>query len=289
MKKAVFLSLWAACAVFILSCKSDAQNDKPQPSKAVIRFKFKFDPNQERLGNLGEPSPLKAGNAGISPVFNGISAHYYELAPDKYTALGKGVVLYHAPETKKGGDVAIDFSKSAVVKEGETAFSIPVSEVKPGKYEFLRVSLAYQNYDVSLKYESMTINGTLASFIGYNSYIESVKVKNQTLSVNANKKQGFWAFETPYNLTQGQAPATTVPNPIFATSPVPPGSCVVTAAFDKVLEITGKEDKDIEITMSLSVNKSFEWVDVVRDGVWEPAKGENVVDMGVRGMKVFVK
>lgn len=79
-------------------------------------------------------------------------------------------------------------------------------------------------------------------------------------------------------------------NPLFATSPVPQGSCVVTAAFSPgKLLITGKETKDIVVDVSLSVNHSWEWKEVVADGRWEPGKGEAIVDMGVRGMIPFIR
>jgi hypothetical protein len=62
----------------------------------------------------------------------------------------------------------------------------------------------------------------------------------------------------------------------------------VTAAFvngaGNKLVITGNETSDIVVEVSLSTNKSFEWTEVVADGKWEPSKGEQVVDMGIRGM-----
>ena len=135
----------------------------------------------------------------------------------------------------------------------------------------------------------------MASFIGFNTYIKGYKIKNQTLTVNGNEKQGYWGFETTisyagvdYPLTSsGESPegATTVVNPLFASSPIPAGSCVVTAGFAPgKLKITGKETSDIVVEISLSTNKSFEWIDVINDGKWEPSKGEQVVDMGIRGM-----
>jgi hypothetical protein len=278
---------------------------KETPAKLI--FKFKFDPGQERLGNLGTPDSLPVGHAGQSPSFNAMSAHYIELAAGPLTLLGQGAVLYKAPETTAGGSTAIDFEQSKFAKDGEMFYEMNLKDVAPGDYQYLRVSLAYQNYDVYL-YVDTTINVagtnytiqretpcTVASFIGYNSYIKTYKVKNQDITVNANKKQGYWGFEYstdfygyPYNLlTSGQAPAgsTTVVNPLFNTSPIPQGSCLVTGAFsgDK-LHITGSETKDIVVTVSLSTNKSFEWQEIVNDGKWEPLKGEAIVDMGVRGM-----
>ncbi len=216
-----------------------------------------------------------------------MSAHYVELAPTALTALGAGEVLYHAIETNAGGSMAIDFEKAKFAGNNETFLSIPIKDITPGQYEWLRVSLAYQNFDIKY-YIDTVINGltiqqefpgTAAGFIGYNTYIKTLTIKNQSLAVNANKLQGFWGFETTVNFgvsytytTSGQAPAgaTTVPNPIFATSPIPAGSCVVTAAFvnapSNKLTITGNETSDIVIEVSLSTNKSFEWTEVINDG-----------------------
>src|SRR6188474_2620057 len=70
-------------------------------------FKFKFDSTQVRLNNLAQPSSLPAGNAGQSPRFNGLSAHYIEMAQNDFTQIGKGAVLYKAEETDCGGSRAI--------------------------------------------------------------------------------------------------------------------------------------------------------------------------------------
>ncbi|MFM9005866.1 MAG: hypothetical protein ACKOSR_10255, partial [Flavobacteriales bacterium] len=224
--------------------------------------------------------------------FNKMSAHYIEMTADQFTMPGAGAVLYHAPETTVGGANAIDFSQSNAVGNGETFYSIPLKDVNPGTYEWLRVSLAYQNYDIDLRYTwsglNFDITGTLASFIGFNTYIQNFQIKDSTLAVNANKLQGFWAFETIYGVNQGQAPAgaTTVPNPLFATSPIPQGSCLVTGDFENPLVITGNETNDIVVTVSLSTNDSFEWMENSTPGYFEPAAGDAVVDMGIRGMKV---
>ena len=295
-------------AVFVTGFTSCNKEINDPGSQAKLIFQFKFDSTQARLNNIGQPQGLAAGNAGQSPVFNKMSAHYIEMTPTAFTALGAGAVLYHAPETTVGGATAIDFEKSSFAGNNETFYSLPLSSITPGEYEWLRVSLAYQNYDIKY-YIDTVINGitiqqefpgTTASFIGYRTYIKNLTIKNQTLNVNANKTQGFWAFETTINYlgvnypftSSGQAPpgATTVPNPIFATSPIPAGSCVVTAAFAPgKLKITGAETSDIIIEVSLSTNKSFEWTEVVADGRWEPGKGEGVVDMGIRGMIPRIK
>jgi hypothetical protein len=302
MKK-IFLVPLSVIILFFVSCKKD-DTITSNTNTANLIFKFKFDPTQVRLNNIGAVSTIPVGNAAQNPTMNKMSAHYLELTPTALTALGSGAVLYKAAETVAGGASAIDFSKATLVANNEIFLSIPIKNVAVGTYEYLRVSLVYQNLDVSFHLDTI-INATtisqdfpttVAGFIGFNTYITGFTIKNQTIPINANKMQGFWGAETsgtilgfPFsNTTTGQAPAnaTTVVNPIFATSPVPQGSCLVTGAFagGNKLKITGAETNDIVVVVSLSTNKSFEWTDTDGDGKWDATKGERVVDMGLRGM-----
>jgi hypothetical protein len=270
--------------IFFIS--TSCKKDKPTPDEPKLIIKLVVDSTQVRLGNLGTPSAIPAGNDGQNPLFNFISAHYIELAPTAYTALGSGVKLYHAAETTQGGSTAIDFSKAIVRKSGEVFLEIPLKDIPVGNYEWVRLSLSYQNYDVKFYYNNMPYTGTIASFVGYNNYISSFLVKNQNINVNANKLQGFWAFESISGIQTGQSAGTTVPNPLASTSPIPPGSCVVTGQFANALTITGNETANISVKMSLSTNKSFEWNDSNGNGKWDVGPGafENVVDMGLRGL-----
>lgn len=279
--QAVLATMLIAC--FVSACNSDT----PSSSDAQLIFRFKFDSTQVRLNNLGQAATIPAGHAVQSPRFNRMSAHYVELASAALTALGTGEVLFRNAETTAGGESAIDFAQSSVVGEGETFLSVPIADIAPGTYPYLRVSLAYQNYDIKVRAMGITTTGTLASFIGYNTYIQSYQVGTQTVAINGNRKQGYWAFETPFTLNQGQAPvgATTVPNPLFATSPIPQGSCVVTGNFDNALQITGNETEDIIITVSLSTNKSFEWSETGgSSSTFDPLDGDVPTDMGIRGL-----
>ena len=280
--------LFFIAATAFLSCESEEE------SEPMLIVKFRFDPNQVRLNNLGQPATVSVGNAAQSPIFNTISAHYLEIAPNGNTQLGNGEILYHAPETTLGGSNAIDFSQAKIVAEGETFLKIPLSAIASGTYEWLRVSLSYQNYQISVRNQGVDYAGTLASFVGFNTYIGTHAIGNNIFPVDGNRAQGYWAFginNQPYS-SSGQAPAgaTTVPNPIAATSPIPAGSCVVTGKFANNLIIDGNETRDVTITVSLSVNNSFEWQEVLADGKFEPAIGENVTDMGLRGLiPTFVK
>ncbi len=319
----------AVCTGIILfaGCKKTAPttiNTNPH-----LIFKFVFDSTQVRLNGFGQPdSTMPSGHAGQNPQMNVMSGHYIELAPDQFTALGKGTVLYMTPTHISGGDTAIDFQQEVLTPNNGIFYSVALDSVTPGTYQYLRVSLAYQNYSVQL-YEDTTISTvvggttytgtiqeelpcTIASFVGVNTYITNYTIKTENVTVNGNRLQGYWGFESvgtlnytmggqsypyPYSfLETGQAPAgaTTVVNPLFATSPIPAGSCVATGQFVTgnnkgplsylTIPAKGTATQDIVITVSLSVNHSFEWIDVIPDGKWQPSKGENIVDMGIRGL-----
>lgn len=276
-----------------MSCKKDSKKNEPLPDTPMLVFRFVFDSTQVRLDNLGNSAVLPSNHGAQSPVFNKMSAHYIEMTSSPWTLLGEGEVIFHNAETTAGGATAIDFSKSFPVGNNEVFYQMPLSDITPGTYQWLRVSLAYQNYDIKFRYNYAGVNfdltGTIASFIGYNTYVSTYKIKDSIINLNENKLQGYWAFETPYNVTQGQAPpgATTVPNPLFNSSPIPQGSCVVTGNFESPLVITGAEKNHVVVTVSLSTNKSFEWVENSTPGYYEPAAGDVVVDMGIRGMKVY--
>ncbi len=300
MKNYVLLAV--ACVLAVAGCK------KEDPAGAAnLQFQFKFDTTQPRLNNFGQPAPIPAGNAAQTPEFRHLSVHYIELAPNALTQLGAGAVVYHAEETSKGGEAAVDFDKAAKAGENGIFTKISLKNVPPGIYDWVRASVTYQNYDVYFNINEVPVagdllnqKGTVASFVGFNTYISSIRPRSQSLAVNDDKKQGFWAFETelsaPYTaynqLFSGDAPAgaTTVVNPLFASSPIPAGSCVVTGKFAKPLVITGQETNDITVTLSFSVNQSFEWIDTNGNGALDiyaaqSAKpSEKIVDMGLRGL-----
>ena len=59
---------------------------------------------------------------------------------------------------------------------------------------------------------------------------------------------------------------------------------MVTGKFANNLTITGTEKRNIVVELSLSINQSFEWTEVNTDGKFEPSIGEQIVDMGLRGL-----
>jgi len=294
------LLIFPVFLLLLFSCKKENTSD------TEMQFQFRFDATQARLNNIGQTAPIPAGNAAQTPEFREMSVHYIELAPNAFTALGGGAIVYHAEETTQGGETAVNFDKAAKAGENQVFTKISLKNVPPGTYEWVRASVTYQNYDVTFNINNLPIignlpnqKGTVASFVGFNTYLTTVKPREKTLTVNDDKKQGFWAFETqlsaPYETYNqvylGEAPAgaTTVVNPLFASSPVPAGSCVVTGRFAQPLVVTGNETEDILVTLSFSVNNSFEWQDTNGNGQLDfygdgATPAEKIVDMGLRGL-----
>jgi hypothetical protein len=267
MKK---LILFSALALAFIACRKDTKTEEPTPeptptvtcppsscvnpdtvfvasgSGPYLIFQFTFDSTQARLNSFGMPATVPSTNAACSPKFNKMSAHYIEMAQTDLTAVGAGKVLYIANETDcDGGEKAITFCQSVVVRENKTFFAIPLSQVGAGTYKWLRVSLAYQNYDIpflTTSTGSITQWGTVASFIGFNNYITQYKIKNVMATPSSsvggpgNHKQGYWGFETMVSsvtyTADGQPPAgaTTVVNP-NPSSPISCRSCLVTVNF----------------------------------------------------------
>ena len=289
--KSVFFLAFLGLIIFS-GCKKE-EPETPEEEEEVepkLIFKVKMNKDQVRLNNLGQEAEIPEGHGAQTPGFNKIAAHYIELSPSAFVKVGEGEVVYHAPETTAGGDKAVDFEKSNLVSDGAIMYSIPLKDIATGSYEYARVSVVYQNYDVDFRANGFDLKATLASFVGFNTYITSHVVHEKTDDVNGNKSQGYWAWETHKTdffdpmLETGQAPGTTVPNPISGTSPIPPGSCLVTGKFPENLMITGEETEDIVVELSFSINNSFEWKDAADNNIFEPLDGDTVVDMGLRGL-----
>ncbi|MBP7400286.1 MAG: hypothetical protein KA954_11910 [Chitinophagales bacterium] len=279
--------------------------DKDIKHFSTVDFKSIFDKTQVRLDKDGNPVTLPAGNAAQSPRINELSIHYLELSQDEFTPYKKGAQLYKSAETIDGGAVAIDFDSAIIVSENEISFTVNINRIANDNYNYVRASVSYLNYDIDLILRNIPsvgdveTTGTVASFIGYNTYIRTLQIMQLSTDINANKSQGFWAFEThltapyeSYNSTySGQSIGiTTCVNPIAATSPLPLGSGVITGKFTEPLVIDDESKKqNLTITLSFSNNNSFEWEDVNANGIWDvdvvnPALTEQVVDMGLRGM-----
>lgn len=298
------VALFYLIVIAFISCTREPALD----TSPRLIFRVRFDSTTERLNNEGTPASVRAGHAAQHPVINAMAVDYIELVPGSNTALSAGAVIYKADVTTQGGDPATDFSRLVPAGHNEVFYATRLNGIAPGEYEWLRVGFAYLNTTVAFRLDS-TVNdstkvhddfiGSLTSFIGDKTYIGTYSVKSQQWVLDTNKLQGYWGFEGLISgdninevlVREGQSEegATTVVNPLHETSPLPPGSGIVTAAFTPGnLVITGDETENIVVELTVSVNRSFEWQELIENGKWDILK-EPVVDMGIRGMQPAIK
>ncbi len=297
----------ACVLVGLLSCKKEPER--------MLHFIVKIDPLQEKLGNNGLPTSLKTDLAAQTPAINSIGFDGVELVQNEFTKYGQGLSVFSTPETTTGGEKAIDYQQVRSIKAGETLISIPLKNITPGSYNWIRTSVTHQNFDVVFNMLNVPFagnfldeRGTLASFTASNNYITTYKIWDKTDSVKANKKQGYWCFETklspaykPYNrMFNGQSATGTItsPNPLLQTAPTPLNHTILTGRFETPLSISGSETADVTVTLTFSNNKSFEWEETInRNGKWDfnlqPVSGqpsvERVMDLGLRSLKASFK
>jgi hypothetical protein len=130
--------------------------------------KLHFDSLQPRLDNFGNPAVIPSNHSAQSPIFHAMSAHYIEFAQNMYTQLGAGEVLYHGAETTAGGSNAVDFSKAIIKGDNEVFLKIPLKNISPDTYNWVRLSLTYQNYSLNYRYsDGNDYTGRLAAVVGF--------------------------------------------------------------------------------------------------------------------------
>lgn len=314
IEKVIKFSVQTLFLVCLLTTCNKEDLPSPDVTDKMLKIRIRFDANQARLDSFGNPAVVPADHATQTPRFNSMSAHFIELVADEFTPYRQGALVYQGEEVPAsnpntyGFTTAIDFDKALVTPGEEVFLEIPLAAIDTGTYQHIRVSVTYQNYEVFYNLNNVPIinslpqqSGTIASFVGYNTYINNLRVDDLEVAVNEPKLQGFWAFETklqePYSsynrIVTGQAPAdaTTVVNP-FANAPIPRGSCVVSGSFDVPLKVSWDETEDVYLTLSFSTNGSFEWLDTNGNDQWDidaadASQSEKVVDMGLRGMSAF--
>jgi hypothetical protein len=294
------------CLILLLAVGCRKQNN------ARLYVKIKFDPLQERLNNQGLSTGIGAGNAAQTPAINHVGIEGLEILKTAFSKAGEGSVLFSVPKTNAGGSAAVDYSKLITVKDGDVFLSTPVRDIAPGKYEWLRASVACHNFDLRVNMINIPFVGNLpderaafAGFLGTNNYITKYKVWEKEDVVNGNKGRGYWCMETKFNaafnslntIYRGQMTDKNITfvNPISQTVPTLTGSADVVGRFETPLSITGAETEDITVVLTLSTNNMFEWEENInRNGKWDiNAQGSNgqpefekIKDIGFRGLKV---
>ncbi|MCX6208781.1 MAG: hypothetical protein NTZ59_04600 [Bacteroidetes bacterium] len=238
-------------------------------NERYLILKIKFDPTEERLDDSGlVVTNFPSGVGKLTPKYNSIAAQYIELSSDSTTPYGAGTPLFplfkSISHTDTSGHIAVDYGSLEMVGDGEAVLSIPLSSVKPGTYQFLRFSIAAQNFDIPYKldttisnfiynginypggYFSGLYNATIATFSSDSTYFKdgySIKYYLNNNVKDAIKRQGYWGFETnigtnsiyyPAAVTTATQQEASSVNVLYRKSPTPSSFSVFTAAVNGI-------------------------------------------------------
>jgi len=314
MKKFAWIPL---LALLFASCTKVGVGER------YLIIKFKFNDTLPRMNDAGNiiGDSIGFGNAAVTPKFNSISVNFLALFANDSSKYADANPIYTAAIKDS---TAFNFSQYKIVSEGETFYEIPLSSIKAGTYKWLGAGLAYSNMDVPFRIDYVFNNnaynssytGTVATLLGASTYVDSMKIKDNYTYKKSNQPQGFWAFESRFGFggfldsifTRNDYVATngtTVVNPLFGNTIIPnfktygitTGKIYNNRAYkngefkleESPLVITGLETESIILELNLSTKNSFIWKDDNNNKMWEPFKGEPIIDMGFRGMRPIIK
>ncbi|HQQ93279.1 MAG TPA: hypothetical protein PLQ93_01890 [Bacteroidia bacterium] len=267
---------------------------------AKLIFRLNFDSSLTRLNSLGQPGAVSGNLGAQSPIVKRAIINYIELMPESNSEPGKGVLLYSSPETSCGGLLASNFCEGISVRNHEVVFSHSFQNISPGTYKWLRISVLYTELDLGV--HSVSSGNTRASFGGFcgnRTYLSQLSLAGSVLTPSlggtGNRNMGYWIYRSEVlGLEQkfdGQLSAITQvnPDPAFQNGMGQSYTCGefynLGSNSPKPLTITGTENQDHEISLDISTNKSFEWIEKTYDGRFQPEIGEQVVDFGLRGLR----
>ncbi len=289
--------------LFLGACeKEKVIKEKALPIPPHLIFVINTDSSIFRLDSIGQIALLPAGHRAQSPRMNKFFVHYIELARD-FDSLGQGKVIFKADETTAGGNPSIDFSKAVLTANNQMAFSLPLTKIPLGTYKWLRLGVAYQNFDIKIKQGASHGVATYGSFLSSSVFVNTCKLKTLSLSPTAgagNIGCGYYMIEQRVggNISGAEGKLTdtliTQVNPM-PYSPVPKGKGIITCAFGSALgqlmplTIDWNSSKNLVIRIKLSTNQSFEWKESGNDNWFEPDAGDTLKDIGFRGMEAAWK
>ncbi len=275
----------------LISCRTENEDDsRPEPvfpPSAELTITIKFDPLQDRLDSFGVPNPIPIGHEALSPNINGMKIGFIELLSDSIIPYNDGLkllqsnIVYNASDT--GYKCCSDLIPNNFIYE--TSIS---STLIPDTFKYIRIYFVYENLDISYKFNNNIYAGSVAAFLAPKALTFNYQISDSAFNSYSLKTNGQWYFEvdTPGfgTILSGDA-LTTQPNILYNSNPVPSGGCIVTCPITPFLFLD-KPDS-ISITISISTNKSFEWIEHSDPAFFEPFDGDTIVDVGIRGIKVL--
>jgi len=258
----------------------------PPPQLSYLNITIKFDSTQDRLDNQGNIAMVLPGHGAQSPTFNAINIGFIELLTDSNIPFGAGVRILEVAQGINGNDTGYFCCNSSIGENYTFNVEVPGNNL-PKLFKFVRVYFVYENYTIKFFMNGSEYYGTVAGFLASKSLTYNYQIQDSIFNTYVLKYNGDWAMEvdTPGfgSILQGSA-FVVAPNVLYQSSPVPAG-CIVTCAIDQGLYQDIVDSNSI--TLSISSNKCFEWVEHSNPNYFEPFNGDSIYDIGIRGIKII--
>ncbi|MEO8085643.1 MAG: hypothetical protein ABI763_02420 [Bacteroidota bacterium] len=249
--------------------------DKKFPEETNLRIVIEFDSTQERLDNNGEPAPIAMGHQAQSTNFNSIYIKAIKFLKDSSGGYDSGADIYYNPDLWLASNgTTIDNSISAANALGA--------------YNWIRVYFYQQKYQIKFKANGNEYLGTLLSFLWPENDGSQYLINDSTILNDSIIPQGSYYLELTGLSSILHSEITTQitqPNSLHYSWPSPANLYVVTCPISPSLVLNRPDSKTI--TISISTNKCFEWIENSDPAFFEPFNGDTIVDFGVRGIRVI--
>jgi len=265
----------------IIACvKENDQQGMPLPKLSQLKMILKFDSTQVRLDNYGNIAIIPTGHEAQSPLSYSVSIKQIELLRDSSADYYAGAnYFYNSSATQQLAHEGIAFDEYIS------------SHDAPGTFKWIRVYFGLQNFRIRCKVNGNVVEGSLLSFLKPVNNENEYLINDSTIINDSTMNKGQWFLELDGGISPilaGQVQpesAISQPNSLHYSWPAPSDLYVVTCPINPILSI-GRPYYDT-VTLSISINKSFEWVEHSDPDYFEPLNGDTIVDFGIRGVQII--
>jgi hypothetical protein len=275
--KKKLISFFLLFIIFESSChkSEDQYPENRYPEFTNLRFVVKFDSTQERLDNYGNIVSVPAGHSAQSPYDNSILIKAIKFLKDSTFGYDSGAAVY--------------YNSDGSLSYGASYYDNLISSLDaPGTFKYIRIYFYYQKFRIKFMQNGNLMTGKLLSFLWPLNSSYTYQIQDSIVTTDSITEMGEWYLESGNlpSILHGQIPnPPTEPNSLFYSYPVPSQEYIVTSPISPNLFLDRPDSKTI--TISISTNQCFEWIEHSDPNFFEPFNGDTIVDVGIRGVKVL--
>ena len=268
--------IFLAC-IILLVVQSCDRNDDEMPDHRYgygggITYNILIDSTQVRLDSNANPSIIPPGHGSLSPSFNFLQVN--------------GLSLLNASDSS---DVSTVYPSKEIHGSSGTFEGSFHYNGGPMTFNFLRIYFSFQNFEVQCLTGGNLMNVNVLSFMSLGYYPYTSFVIHDSIVPHPIQNRGEWFMEidsTGFGVVlHGQTSMITEPDFLNENYYGQVQDYALTCPINPPITFTG--DQHHTLSISISSNKCFEWIEHSTPGIFEPLDGDTIYDFGLRGAKVI--